>query len=310
MCACARPRVIIAYRFAKGEELRYKMTMRGSGTTSTAGLPGQRSGAETPVKLQVELVYRMVVKDSDDRGNADIETHFESFISTTESGTLKIRMEADEKGARIIQGETVVKDAPGLEGLKALFGSPTMVKMDKRGSVRSITHPKGIVELLPHVNIYNLLKQNQFILPEGPIAIGHSWNEKRDIALGGGLEERLPGAKALKLDTKYTLAGLVRRNGRSCADITLRGEVAAKDLIMDLPQGQGAEMAMKAVFDRLRQTTVGNIYFDPQKGLMVGMHVDTDQDMAMTMKMAKGETETKFSTATKIKIESDLKLLE
>ncbi|MCX6340712.1 MAG: hypothetical protein NTX71_12495 [Candidatus Aureabacteria bacterium] len=330
MCACARRTtetptptetptitptptetpIVLENRFTKGEELRYKMTMRGSGTTSIAGLPGQRSGVETPVKLQMELAYRMVVKDADAQGNADLETHFERFTSTTESGTLKIQMEADEKGARIVQGETVVKDAPGLDGLKALFKNPTLIKMDKRGKVLSITQPKGVVELLPHVNIYSLLKQNQFILPEGPIAIGGSWSEKRDIALGGGLEEKLPAAKALKLDTTYTLAGLVKRDGRRCAEIALRGEVAAKEMEMDLPQRQGSDMAMKAAFDRLRQTMVGNIYFDPQRGLMVGMHVDTDQDMAMTMKITKGETETIFSTTTRIKMETDLKLLE
>ena len=308
MCACARPRVIIAYRFTKGEELRYLLTTKGEGTMSIAGLPGQKSGTTAPVKLEVELAYTTRVRGIDARGNADIEYSFQRFASTTQSGTLKIQTEADERGARVIQGGTVIKDAPGLDGLRALFKNPTVIQMDTRGNALSITPPKDVGELLPHTNIYTLLKQTYITFPQGPVPLGHSWNEKRDITLGGGMEERLPATKALKLDTRYTLAGVVNHEGRRCAEITLRGETAAKELELNPPQG--AAVPMSVMLDHLRQSVKGNIYFDLQRGQMRGMHVDTAQDMAMTMKVAKGETETKFGTTTKIKMETDLKLLE
>ncbi len=307
MCACARKTIVLQNRFTKGEELRYLLTTSGEGMMSIGGLPGQKSGTSTPVKLQVELAYTMRVKDTDDKGNADIEYSFQRFSSATQSGTLKIETEADEKGARVIHGGTVIKEAPGLDGLRALFKNPTMARMDAQGNVLSTTPPKDVGELLPHTNIYTLLKQTYITLPQSPIPIGHSWNEKRDVTLGGGMEDRLPATKSLKLDTSYTLSGFVRKNGRSCADITLRGEVAAKELELNPPQG--AAVPMSVMLDHLRQSVKGNVYFDPQKGMLIGLLVDTTQQTAMTMKVAKGGVEP-FTSSTQMKMHTELKLVE
>lgn len=306
--ACARKTIVLENRFAKGEELRYLLTTKAEGTMSVAGLPGQKSGTKAAVNLQMELAYTMRVRDVDANGTADIEYSFQRFNSMTQSGSLKIRTEADENGAKVIQGEAVINDAPGLEGLRALFKNPTLIKKDKRGNILSVTPPSGVGSLLPHINVYNFLKQNRIVLPAGPVAMGGSWTEKRDIVLGAGMEERLPGTKALKLDTTYTLAGMVDRRGRKCADIAVRGEIAAKDLELSPPGS--SDVPMTVMMDRLKQRLDGKIYFDQQKGRVLSVHLATTQDAAMTMKVAaKGEGEP-FTSSTQMKMETDLKLLE
>jgi hypothetical protein len=246
----------------------------------------------------------------DAKGTAEVEAFFERFSSLNESGAFKVRIEADEKGARIIQGETVSKDSPGLDGLKAFFAKPMAFTVDKRGKVLSVTQPGGAEAILPHMDLNTPLKQGQFLLPDGPIAVGRSWDEKRSISLGEAMGGKAAGAGSLTLDTRYTLSRLVTRGGRSCAEIMLRGEMDMKDVAIN-PQGPAAQnLRMKTVFDRLKQTMSGTIFFDIQKGCLVEMHIDMEQDVTMTMKMAKTDAEVKLSTVTKMKTGSDLKLTE
>lgn len=305
--ACARRTIVLENRFTKGEELRYLLTTKGEGAMSIAGLPGQKTGTRAAVDLRMELAYTMKVRDVDTNGNADIEYSFQRFRATTQSGSLKIQTEADGSGAKVIQGEAVIEDAPGLDGLRALFKNPTLIKVDKRGDILTVTPPSGVGSLLPHVNVYNFLKQNKIVLPADPVAVGRSWTEKRDIVLGGGMEERLPGTKALKLDTTYTLAGMVDRGGRKCADVAVRGEIAAKDLELSPPSS--SDVPISVMMDRLKQRLEGNVCFDQRRGRVLSVHLATTQDAAMTMKVAKGGGEP-FTSATQMKMEADLKLLE
>jgi hypothetical protein len=307
--ACARRTVVLENRYTKGEELNYRLVTRGTGTTSMTGLPGHAAKAEMPVKMDMELVYKTVVKSVDAQGTAEAEVFFDRFSSLNESGSLKVRIEADEKGARVIQGETVSKDSPGLDGLKAFFAKPMALTMDKRGKVLSVTQPGGAGTMLPQMDLNTPLKQGQFLLPDGPIAVGRSWDEKRSISLGEAIGGKA-GAGSLTLDTRYTLARLVTRGGRSCAEITLRGEMDMKDVAINPPGPAGQSPRMKTVFDRLKQINTGTIFFDLQKGCLVEMHIDTDQDVTMTMKMARTDAEVKLSTVTKMKTGSDLKLVE
>lgn len=305
--ACARRTVVLENRFAKGEELRYSLTTKGEGTMSIAGLPGQKPGAEAAVTLQMDVAYTMKVRDVDTNGNADVEYSFQRFRSMTQSGSLKIQTEADESGARVIQGGAAIGDAPGLDALRALFKNPTLIKMDKRGNMLSITPPAGAGSLLPHVNVYNFLKRNQIVLPSGPVAVGRSWTEKRDIVMGAGMEERLPGTEALKLDTTYTLTGTADRGGRKCADVAVRGETAVKDLELGGPAD--SDVPMSVMMDRLKQRLEGNVYFDLQRGRVSSAHLAATQEAAMTMKALGGEV-APFTSSTRMKMETDLKLLE
>ena len=168
----------------------------------------------------------------------------------------------------------------------------------------------GVGSILPQMDLKSPLKEGQFLLPEGPIAVGRSWDEKRGISLGEAMGGRVGGAGALTIDTRYTLARLVTRGGRPCAEITVRGEMDMKDVAINPPGAAAQNVRLKTVFDRLKQTNTGTIYFDLRKGRLVEMHVDMDQEIAMTMKMARTDAEVKLSTATKMKISSDLKLVE
>lgn len=311
VCSCAKKTVNLEYRFTKGEELRYTMTLKGDGTTRIDGLPGQvKEIPEKPLKMQMDFAYKMVVKDVDAQGSADIETYLDSFKSVTDSGGLKMQMEVDEKGARMMQGDTVVKDAPGLENMTELFKTPTTIKMDKRGNVISVSEPGGAGIGLPQTDFYSFIKQAQFTLPEGPVAVGHSWKDKRDLMLGDGIDKKVKDSIDLKLDVTYTLKGLVTREGRQCAEISMRGAMKAKDMEMDMQQVKGSPVAIKIVFDKLVQDIDGKIYFDFNDGLMVATQFDIDQDMVMTMNMAKGDQEFKLKSNVKMKLTADIKLAE
>lgn len=297
--------MVIENRYVKGEELRYRLVTKGSGTTMMSGLPGQLERAEMPIGLEMELLYRIVVKDVDAQGNAEVETFFERFSSINESGALKVRIEADEKGARVIQGETVTREAPGLDDLKAFFAKPMTLTMDKRGGVLSISRPGGVESLLPHMDLNTFLKHGQFLLPDRPVSPGRSWTEKRSLSLGAA-----SGGSTLSLDVRYTLMRLGRRGGRRYAEIGLRGEMDAKDAAVPLPLSGARDSAMKTVFDRLRQRISGTLFFDLDKGCAAELHVDTEQDVTMTMHLEGPEGKTTLSTVTKMKTGSDLKLIE
>lgn len=308
LCACGRRTVILENRFSRGQELRYRMATRGEGTTSITGLPGQTGASESPFKMDMELTYRTTVKDINAKGEAELEIRFENFTSLNESGRMTIRLEADEKGARFIAGDTVSKDAPGLDGLKALFKNPTVLTMDRRGRVLSLAQPGGVGMLLPNTDLSSMLKQGQFLLPEGPVRIGSSWKEKKEILAAQGAGGMAPAPDTVKLDITYTLAGIVPREGRRCAEIRLRGEITTKNIAMEMPQEEGVQM--QTTFDRLQEKVSGSIYFDPERGCLVEMHLDLEQEMAMTSRLAKDEAKMAFTAATKMKMATDLKLVE
>lgn len=308
--ACARKTVVIENRYTRGEELTYRLTTKGSGTTSMTGFPGLAEGGEMPITLDMELVYRTVVKSVDAQGTAEVEAFFNRFSSLNESGGFKVRIEADEKGTRIVQGETVLKDAPGLDGLKAFFATPTVFTANKRGAVLSVIAPAAAGTILPQMDLNIFLKQGQFLLPEGPIAVGGSWNEKLSIAPGETPGGASPGAGSFTMDTRYTLTGVTKRGGRQCAEITLRGEMDMKDVAINPPGAAAQGLRMKTVFDRLKQTNTGTILFDLAKGRLVEMHMDAVQDFAVTKKMSTEGPEVKLTETKKIKTSSDLKLME
>jgi len=308
--ACAKKTVVIENRYAKGEELTYRLLTKGSGTTSMSGLPGRPDAAEMPIGMEMELLYRTTVKDVDARGAAEIETSFERFSSVNESGALKVRIEADAKGARIIQGETVTKEAPGLDGLKALFARPTAFTMDKRGRVLSVARPGGVAAILPQMDLHAFLKHGQFLLPDGPVAAGNSWVEQRTLSLGEAAGGKAEDAGTLVLDIRYTFVRLTTRGGRRCAEIALQGEMDAKDVAVSLPLTGPGGAGMKTVFDRLRQRLNGTLFFDLGKGCAAELRVETEQDVTMTMRLDGPEGEARLSTVTKMKTDSTLKLVE
>lgn len=308
--SCAKKTVVIENRYVKGEELRYRLLTKGSGTTSMSGLPGRPDKTEMPIGMEMELCYRTAVKDVDARGAAEIETSFERFSSVNESGALKVRIEADAKGARIIQGETVTKEAPGLDGLKALFGKPTALTMDKRGRVLSVARPGCVEAILPQMDLHAFLKHGQFLLPDGPVAVGNSWVEKRTLSLGEAAGRKTEDAGTLVLDIRYTLVRLTTRGGRRCAEIALRGEMDAKDVAVSLPLTGPGGAGMKTVFDRLRQRLSGTLFFDLGRGCAAELCVETEQDVTMTMRLDGPEGKASLSTVTKMKTDSTLKLVE
>lgn len=307
--ACARQTVVIENRYAKGQELRYRLVTKGAGTTSMTGLPGQAAAPETPITLDMELVYRTVVGDVDAQGNAEVETFFERYASLNESGAFKVRIEADGKGARVVHGETVVQDAPGLDGLRAFFTAPMAVTVDKRGRVLSETAPGGGGAVLSQMDLGIILKQGQFLLPEGPVAAGHSWSEKR-AAAPGAAAGGAAAAGALTMDTRYTLVRVANRKGVRCAEISVRGEMDVRDVAITPPGPAAHALRMKTVFDHLKQSSAGTIYFDLKKGRLVEMHLDTTQDVTVTTRMEKEGPEVKLTAATKMKTSSDLTLSE
>lgn len=309
--SCAKKTVNLEYRFSKGEELKYLMSLEGEGTTSMSGLPGQEEKApEVPIKISMNFAYRMVVKDVDEKGVADIETYLGSVKSVTESGGLKIKMEADEKGARMVQGDTVIKDSPGLKALKEIFKTPTRMKIDKRGNVLSVSEPGVAALALPQGDFSNLIKQSQFSFPEGPVAIGQSWHDKRDLMLGKGVDPKVKKDMDLTLDVTYTLDRLTTKDGRRCAEISMRGAMHAKDMKTDVKQGEGSSVSLAMVFDNLNQKIDGTIFFDVNDGLLVSTHFNIDQDVVMSMSMSGGEKKMKITSRIKMKLSADVKLVE
>ncbi|MCX6355792.1 MAG: hypothetical protein NTZ78_12950 [Candidatus Aureabacteria bacterium] len=309
LCMCGRTYVTLENRFTRGEGRRYLLSMKLEGTTRIAGLPGQRAASESPMKIEMELAYETSVKDVNPKGIAEIETSFEQFRSLTESGEMKIRIEADEKGARLIQGETVTKDAPGLDGIRALFKNPTILTMDKRGKILSVTAPASSEALLPHTDLTSLLTQSQCLLPEGPVAVGSSWSEKRDIIPGEGTGVLAPTAKALVLNVTCTLAGIAEQAGRRCAEIKLRGDTNVANIPLQMSRTETPQET-KTVLDRLNESLLGVIHFDQEKGCLLNMHTDTQQEMAMTTTPLTGEQNLKFTVETSMKISMDVKLKE
>ena len=310
-CTCAKKTVLLENRFAKGEELRYRLRIKGEGVAGVGGLPGQKEAVtETPITQDTEITYRMVVQEVNANGDAVIALYFDSFASTTDSSGLKIRIEADEKGARLIQGETVTRDAPGLQGLSALFKRPTTITMSKRGEILSATEPEDTGPLLPHMDIINLIKQSQFVLPGGPVPLGYSWKDERDLMLPGAVPSQEASKKEFKFDVTYTLARIVNRGNRALAEISVRGATDSKGVETDLPQEEKSGRSVKMVFERLKQDVSGNIYFDPAKGYPLDVQLDINQDLVMMVTISQAESKMTFTTTSKMKLATEMEHLE
>lgn len=308
LCACARPKIVIAHRFTKGETLRYLTSVRGEGATNVSGLPGYSTGTEMPIKLVMDLTYGIFVRDVDEKGNGDLELTFRSFTATTEAGGLKIHFESDENGLRLTQDGKQIKDSPGIEGIKEIFKNPTRLTMSPRGKILSMTAAANTAAFLPQADLQSIFREGLFLLPDGPVAPGDSWKEKREI-LKEALAGIFPETESLKLDINYRLSKVQVKDGNRLADIALSGMVDAAGIEVSAPALKTPGASMKTVIEKLSQKVSGNLLFDVKRGCPRQSRIEILQDITSSTTMRKDEKSTTIRTTTRMKISAEGKLL-
>jgi len=307
---CGKKYVTLQNKFPRGEERRYHLSLKTAGSSKISGLPGQSGPAVSPIKTDTELTYSMMVRDVEANGNAVMETSFDDFSSGTESGEIKMRIRAGRNGAELMQGASVIRDAPGLDALKSRFANPATVIMTPRGEILSISGPGKEGALAPHTDIPALLSQGQCLLPEGPVAPGGSWSEKRAIIPGETGGPAIPALDNVKLDIVYTFEGWTDAAGPRCAEISARGGIDVRDLAMDSSPARGYAGDVKTTLDRLEQTLTGVIHFDQDRGMLRDMHLESRQEMSVTSRPAAVEQGGEFRVQTEMKMVLNLKLLD
>jgi hypothetical protein len=310
--SCGKQTVVLENRFAKGEKACYRLSIKGEGLTRLDGLGGGAGqGIETPTAMDMELDYCMEVKSVDASGIATLDTHFKRFVSRTKTGDLDIHIEGDDKGVRLVQGGMVVNDAPGLDALRRFMGQPVAMTMNKRGEILSVKGDVVGKPVMPNVDIVSMMKQSRFILPPGAVSPGDSWEDKRGLFFGEGLQEQVAEEEAVQLETVYTLDRITSEAGSKRAIISVSGEVTGSNIEMSLPGGMGDDSSamLKPVFERLDQSMTGSIEFDIDKGVLRKTHLDSRQELKVGMNRDGEKGGGGFSSETSMKLTADIILL-
>jgi hypothetical protein len=160
--------------------------------------------------------------------------------------------------------------------LRAMIGARIQYFTDANGKVEKVG---GVDELLKRIDAIGKPQQQAMFkqmfsedtlkqygsfsdaLPNRLVNIGESWSVKKDIVSGIG---------TLTVDMKYTFKNWEQHGDRKCAHIVDTGDISSKSV--------SAAMVGAAV-EIEKGKTSGDVWFDPELGMIVD--VNTDQDMTM-----------------------------
>lgn len=173
---------LLEYKFKPGEVLRWEVDQRSSVRNRMEG---------TSEEAQTKTVSLKAWKVIDVMPSGEIE-----FLTLVE----RVRMEnrLPNRAEMIFDSTEADEPPPGFEDAARAIGVPlSSIRMSPRGEVvdRDIKHHQPAAD--PH-------EQVVMLLPEGPIAVGDSWNQPTKIRV----KTADGGSKEIKGRRKFTLASV------------------------------------------------------------------------------------------------------
>jgi len=162
-------------------------------------------------------------------------------------------------------------------GLRAIIGVPIQFFTDADGKVQKI---EGVDELMNRIAATGKPQQQAMfkqmfgedtlkqygsfgeMMPNREVNIGESWPVKKDIVSSVGV---------LTVDMKYTFKNWEQHGDRKCAHIEAAGDISTKSV----------SNASGAVVEIEKGKISGDVWFDPE----LGMVVDVNNDQTIKMKV-------------------------
>lgn len=235
--ALAEGPVQLRYKFAKGLKLSYQMQI-------AQGMELQSSTSPEPqqMKTAMDVDFHQKVLAVKPAG-AEIEFGFD-----------KVAAEAELGGQRM--------PVPQMESLDQVV---LRARMSERGKMEALEVHNA--DALPPeaqkmaVEMKKSIAQNALVFPEGPLKKGASWEVEQRVPtqLGGG------PALEMRVQSKYTYAGMEEHLGRQAARIETRVQVSL--------HGETTQMGVPVKAD-MEGAGDGQAWFLPEKGQL--LHTRTE----------------------------------
>ena len=247
---------------------KYSMRMEFKQGTETP-LPNQPQ----PLKGEVNLAQDFTISalKSTDNGGQELELEFETeTMDVSQGGNLVVSFDSTKNPA-----PDANNPAAGI--LRAMIGARIQYYCDANGKVEKVG---GVDELMKRIAAVgkpqeqamfkqmfseDTLKQyGDFgdMMPNRMIKVGESWPVNRDVVSPVGV---------LAVNVIYTFKNWEQRGDRKCAHITAAGEISSKT----------TSNASGAVVEIKKGKTSGDVWFDPE----LGMVVDVNSDQTMGLKV-------------------------
>ena len=264
--------VELKIKWAAGKKYSMRLEFN-QGTEMNA--PGQPEPVKQEVKMAQDFTFTAV--NQLDNGGWQLELEFEQeSMDVLQGGRSVLNFDTT-------QSPDMDTNNPVAPIMRAMVGARIQYFIDASGKVEKLG---GVAELLNHIVATTKPRQQAMFkqmfsedtlkqygsfsetLPNRLVNIGESWSVKRDIGSAIG---------TLTVDMNYTFKNWELHGDRQCAHIVDTGNIYSKSV--------SAAMTGAAVEVESGKTS-GDVWFDPELGMIVDVNTDQDMTMKITTRTA------------------------
>lgn len=250
---------LLRLNFQKGSVQKLEMT-------SVMDMNMDMGGQSMNMAMDMTMFLSSKVKDVQD-GVATLEQ------SITR---MKIKMENPMMGTIDFDSADEEADPGPMGDMAAMVGEVVLVKMSDRGEISDVQLPESYLEklsgMMDEAEVEGIFSRPAVVLPEGPIAVGESWDYKTDMPMGGGMG-----------DLQIAVQNKLVKFENGVATIDQKYKLKAEDLQSPM----GGEMKFEA------KDTEGMVELNTKTGFVDGSKMSLNMTMdGGAMKMVIGMTMT------------------
>lgn len=296
--------VKLEYKWKPGRVFRYRLTAGGTITTKMEGLPTP-AGAPAPpaggfpMELQMTMEISQRIKEVAPDGSATITQQLETMSMTNNvMGQQMLSKFENGKFTMSMNGQPMQMPPGGRSDAMTMAGKPVDLKITRRGQVLAVEGAgrEAIARMFQGTNLGQVFGggtpgAGMTILPETPVKVGQSWNDKQLVNLPIPIPGP-PGAPPTSLQINYavqnTLTGLEGQGANRVAVITTKADVTMPETKINVPadpQKPGAQ-ALPMSFRDFNQKVDGTVRFDPEAGVVRSGDYNVNLGMKMQLPFA------------------------
>jgi hypothetical protein len=295
--------VKLEYKWKPGQVFRYRLTAGGTINTKMEGLPAPPGGGVPPggfpmeLQMTMDLVQR--VKEVAPDGSATLTQQLETMNMTNKvMGQQMLSKFENGKFTMMMNGQPM-QMPPGARGDSMnMAGKPVDLKITRRGQVLAVEGAgrEALARMFQGTNLGQVFGAGtpgagMTILPEAPVKVGQSWDDKQLVNLPVPLPGP-PGAAPTMLQINYavqnTLARLEGEGADRVAVISTKADVTMPETKLSVPADpQKPEApALALAFRDFNQKVDATIRFDPEAGLVRSGDYNVNLGMKMDLPFA------------------------
>jgi hypothetical protein len=295
--------VKLEYKFKPGQVFRYRVTAGGTINTKMEGLPAPAgapaSPGSIPMELQMTIELSQRVKDVAPDGSATLTQQLETMNMTNKVMGQQMLSKFDNGKFIITMNGQPMQLPPGAGGdAMNLAGKPVEIKLTRRGQVLAVAGAgrEALARMFQGTNLGQVFGAGtpgagMMILPEAPVKVGESWNDKQLVTLPIPISGP-PGAAPTSLQINYavqnTLTGLEGAGAERVAVIATKADITMPETKLNVPadaQKPGAA-TLPMGFRDFSQKVEATVRFDPEAGLVRSGDYNVNLGMKMDLPFA------------------------